>query len=1852
MAEKKVKGVLKNNNKERNETLNLNKGEYKAYDSKIITGLKDAYRIEDNAKNPVMTEQHDTILGYTHYGENEYSQKLREDYGFNEWDKHKKYVFYSVKNTPTKRIEDFDEYKDYMSYIWDVYGKEESYVGHLTEMLGVRDAAEDLAYNLAPLTEGTAQDVINDILKYTDVKYAMEGDRVGIVRNINVIAAANGVITTNINNYSGKETKLGYIGNKMYAQTLMNAAQFNSLRRSKYITPNLERVYGNNLSNVYNLGSLFTNVFETGRIGDPDSNEYAGLNMPNGNVFDYLSSINPDFELPNKAVNGEQYDWSQHITYGINEMQYDKQRMEDTHTATMWKNGRGDDVSMSVYSEGDDKVEDASGDYSSYKFRESDTIGIGSINNIGIVDDIQVMTPQSIISKTNKFLRERKINTLISRFHDKDNNEKSSVQTATSPTFGVSHGRNLLTKKAFETNTADTTNGYSNPYCRVWTAHHQYSKMKHLIRPFTNEGNFTPISDLQKEWFMFRGENGGARLSDRSVLNKNGMVNITPTNDGKVDVKRCMFSIENLAWQDVLKDQKGSYRFTNGDTEPHKDNENVLSPEQIGPNGGRIMWFPPYDLNFQETTHAQWSTNDFIGRGEPVYTYTNSKRSGTLDFTMLVDHPAVVNYWMLNKRANATEEDEQTLLRFFAGCETIDPMEDILEHLDDNGIFTGSTKDPQLVDKEKDVIFYTFFPNDYSGVDYYKDIKKGETKEQTEGEIEPFKYLFGGHMDKSNISIKAELKTDEYINTKLKIPTDFYLLDKSVTVTVKHGDDPPTTKTLEVNYELIDAPENTWEKLKLSEITISEFNEAEYECERHQFEYEIKNGNICFTIPLETTQVHYYNSYELYIDGYNAVYAQFSLVVAKGRLDGLSEKFKILKPQPQLDAPNATEERSEKTLFLGYEMGVNPISLTNVEYKAILREESDVFLDKVYGYGEAERVLGEDIKKYKDSIKITIKDVCDVEYKIDNEKIAYTHSKYNDIKEGKETALENIETENGYESRLSELSNETELNEKKIEELKKERDELIKIKTELENTEGFNFRTDTYLSLKLEIAAKDDEIAELEKENKKKEKQTKKTEKEKANDEKIAKDYDELIQLTETLYKKRENKGEFISSNPLYVYFNYTSEKTYTEGEGVEVFDDPIEAYVKYKMETKTYITYEVKDENEIPYKLLGTNEKYCRTVYEKDGNKQYKYWKRELDTNKASENIPFFEFGGKKEFMESGYPFGKYGTLRFVNNNGTFKSYPTESVAVQAILKNGLIPQMTIEEYNALEDGSGIFIFQDPTTYYFYYFEVVEWKDMNSETEKQELYKEYENQADELYKNHKYGSLSEMGTEKNYGIIQLFFKGKFQEDGSLYENIQDFIARHDVKKYNDIKTESGATPTDKLQYHSTGESKYITNDGNLGASIESNIEWNINKDNRDTTYLVDNSKKNTIYKKQTSYHDTDSYGLNSTMEYVRQNVNPDVTFSFGEVYAALQKDDEKYKNYVLQCERGILEQRMGYKDEELEKLVQEADDRIEYLKGVFYPSEEETNFKITEILTKGTASGQGTADKNKELSKNRKESIEKFLKTFAVMKNVKTGDDESPMLQGEQGNASKEDTVGDSNTKIMKSARYTRTIIVVGDKDKTATEKLIEEIPTEEDIEKRRRKLARRYDNERYFFEMLQENNKLAYNKLIDKVKYFSPAFHSTTPEGFNARLTFLHQCTRQGPTATASDLNKGSTAANLAFGRAPFCILRLGDFLNTKIVIESINITYPDSQWDFNPEGIGAQFMMAKVSMQIHILGGSDISGPIKRLQNAVSFNYYANTSVYDNRSDIAESYTEGKDFYHVQSREWFPSLKEKRK
>jgi hypothetical protein len=160
--------------------------------------------------------------------------------------------------------------------------------------------------------------------------------------------------------------------------------------------------------------------------------------------------------------------------------------------------------------------------------------------------------------------------------------------------------------------------------------------------------------------------------------------------------------------------------------------------------------------------------------------------------------------------------------------------------------------------------------------------------------------------------------------------------------------------------------------------------------------------------------------------------------------------------------------------------------------------------------------------------------------------------------------------------------------------------------------------------------------------------------------------------------------------------------------------------------------------------------------------------------------------------------------------------------------------------------------------------------------------------------------------------------------------------------------------------------------------------------------------------------------------------------------------------------------------------------------------------------------------------------------------------------------------------------------------------------------------KITNRFYTECSYFEKLTQTNKFVFDSFRDKIKYFHPAFHSTTPEGLNSRLTFLQQCTRQGPT------NEKQGASNLAFGRPPVCILRFGDFFHTKVVFDSVSIDYEPFVLDLNPEGVGVQPMMANVTLSFKFLGGSSLLGPINKLQNALSFNYYANTQVYDPRAD----------------------------
>ena len=148
-------------------------------------------------------------------------------------------------------------------------------------------------------------------------------------------------------------------------------------------------------------------------------------------------------------------------------------------------------------------------------------------------------------------------------------------------------------------------------------------------------------------------------------------------------------------------------------------------------------------------------------------------------------------------------------------------------------------------------------------------------------------------------------------------------------------------------------------------------------------------------------------------------------------------------------------------------------------------------------------------------------------------------------------------------------------------------------------------------------------------------------------------------------------------------------------------------------------------------------------------------------------------------------------------------------------------------------------------------------------------------------------------------------------------------------------------------------------------------------------------------------------------------------------------------------------------------------------------------------------------------------------------------------------------------------------------------------------------------------YFEKMKQDDPFIYETLQEKLKYFHPAFHSMTPEGFNSRLTFLKQCTRQGP-----NIAKGEPS-NLAFGKPPICVLRVGDFYHTKIVIDTVNLTFDPLQWDLNPEGIGVQPMVCSVDLNFKFIGGSSLGGPISQLQNAVGFNFFANTGLYNPRT-----------------------------
>lgn len=302
------------------------------------------------------------------------------------------------------------------------------------------------------------------------------------------------------------------------------------------------------------------------------------------------------------------------------------------------------------------------------------------------------------------------------------------------------------------------------------------------------------------------------------------------------------------------------------------------------------------------------------------------------------------------------------------------------------------------------------------------------------------------------------------------------------------------------------------------------------------------------------------------------------------------------------------------------------------------------------------------------------------------------------------------------------------------------------------------------------------------------------------------------------------------------------------------------------------------------------------------------------------------------------------------------------------------------------------------------------------------------------------------------------------------------------------------------------------------------------------------------------------------------------------------------------------------------------------------------------------SASSPGTNNYNLELSKRRSKNIENYLKKYinsdkfkinnifnkgedigVVSKSTKYADFKVDKCSNQFDIVSQYSMacrrVAITNIKAIKTTN--QTVVVTPPNTTTEAEIKINKqttnvklVETQEKVIKNiSKKVLQKLLNECDYFETIRETSPFIYNNLKEKIKYFSPVFHSTTPEGLNSRLTFLQQCVRPGdtiPTIRKDGVGEVRDAKNTAFGIPPVLILRVGDFFHTKIIPENLQISYDPLHWDMNPEGIGFQPMIAKVQLSFKFVGASGLSNAIDKLQNALSFNYYANTEIYDPRAE----------------------------
>jgi len=309
-----------------------------------------------------------------------------------------------------------------------------------------------------------------------------------------------------------------------------------------------------------------------------------------------------------------------------------------------------------------------------------------------------------------------------------------------------------------------------------------------------------------------------------------------------------------------------------------------------------------------------------------------------------------------------------------------------------------------------------------------------------------------------------------------------------------------------------------------------------------------------------------------------------------------------------------------------------------------------------------------------------------------------------------------------------------------------------------------------------------------------------------------------------------------------------------------------------------------------------------------------------------------------------------------------------------------------------------------------------------------------------------------------------------------------------------------------------------------------------------------------------------------------------------------------------------------------------------------------------------GSASAPATNEYNLSLSKRRIDAVKKYILSFSELSKYEDkihfngeprGEDTQVTGPGGETVICGEDLPGNQNIysvqamacravsmKIKETAPPPfegppeppefEKIITPNDELYKASRTVTNEVETVQQKKEVAKIVVKKLLTECDYFNVMNEEAPFVYQGIQEKIKYFNPVFHSITPEGLNSRLTFLQQCLRPGdtiPVIGEDGKPREGNIQNTAFGAPPICVLRIGDFYHTKIAIQQISIQYEPLVYDLNPEGIGVQPMIAGINMSFYFIGGQGLKEPVARLQNALSFNYYGNTEVYDDRAETTD-------------------------